>query len=223
MIKRHPSKYDLFAHAESVASGQPIDARLAAHLKNCARCHAEVEAIRSSLEVTGDLAPVEPSDDFAENILRKAHAERQRMGAPRHRSNPIAGALKVSAIAATLLVAAALYFSAVSGPISFTDAPAIRPDAPAQLSAGAEDQRLQRTRSQIETLSGAVGARHSQESSDLILQEQRNALMEQEADISAAVSALETNPGSERARQVVNAAVKQQAEGLKQLYTDRNL
>lgn len=76
--KRHPSREELLAYAESlVDKGVPVSQRIAAHVSRCTRCADEVKGFRASLSFTASAQELEPSRDLATQILLAAQQEKE--------------------------------------------------------------------------------------------------------------------------------------------------
>lgn len=75
--KRHPSREELLAYAESlVDKGVPVSSRIAAHVSRCTRCADEVKGFRASLSFTASAQELEPSRDLATQILLAAQQQK---------------------------------------------------------------------------------------------------------------------------------------------------
>lgn len=223
MFMRHPNRTDLFRHVENRVAGAPIQADMAAHIRRCPKCAQEAKAMEATLQLSDSFDVLEPSDDLTNKILQRARAERASIAQAGPRASwAVVRLARVGALAAALLVVTTLSFTMTSGP-----APAhsvlnnvLAPseylgsiDRPAGIS---QAQR------EINTLADAVTPARTG-GDGLVEQAHRRAIAERDADISAALSALEANPGSIRARNVVRDSVERQAETYKSLYINRSL
>lgn len=219
----HPTRRQLVAYAESLVDRRaPISAALAAHLKVCSACAAEVKAIRASLEFTASAPDIEPSQDLTAQILRRAQLERNGHKATCRRVSACGALARAVVFAGALAAMAVLVFGA-----ALNAAPSPQSDAPAgsmhhaAVSASSQDT-LQRTAEEVRTLAAAVRT-VSDRPQTLREREHRRAAALLDADIAAARQALQRNPGCERAEAIVNANLQRQAETLRALYLERSL
>lgn len=76
--KRHPSREELLAYAESlVDKGILVSSRIAAHVNGCKRCAEEVHGFRASLTFTASAQELEPSKDLSTQILLAAQQQKE--------------------------------------------------------------------------------------------------------------------------------------------------
>ena len=224
-ILRHPSRRQLMAHTEALIDGSaPVNAALAKHLAECDACHDEADGIRRSLKFVASAPALDPSSDLAAQILMNAAKTRRRTQRRNEKRSTIVGTLSGLACAAAIALIASVVFSAA---LSETTPPdtvnaAVVPERHATESQPSPEQ-MQRTFAHVKALSAAVRfspAQNAQSPRDL---ERRRAVSAMDADIAAAMSALERNPGCIRATHIVNANLKRQAETLRTLYVERTL
>ena len=245
MMKRHPSKHDLLAYAEGRVQGRTeVSVRIAAHLARCDSCRGQAKAIYNSLAVADAAGPLKPSSDSTARILVAAQRERQVMEENRTRHRRCMAVLKAVGCAAGLLLAALLSYGSalnVLSPDSLdtteTSVAFATPNATGGgLGTGAIDEAASRLETlytaspealrkaaiEIRTLAAALNVREGAPQT-LWERAQRQALVSLEADITAAMAALERNPGCVRAATVVNQNLQRQAQTLKTLYTEQSL
>ena len=221
----HPPRHELVAYAENLVDRRAaVSAAMAAHLAACPRCAAEVRAIRASLELAAAAPEQEPPDALARQILTVARQARQ--SAPAQGQNPLvrllAGSLRGAAYAATLAVLAALVFQAALSSAAGTDT-AAAPGTPRMAQGGATaPESLWRKAGEVARLSAAVTRQEAPPRSPREW-EKRRVLDGMNADLSAALAALERNPGCTRANALVQSRLHRQAEGLRALFIERTL
>ena len=74
----HPSRQQLHDFAESLVDRQrSVQASVASHVSQCARCKAEVAEIRESLQLTHSAGLLEPTQDLTTQILMAAKQEKR--------------------------------------------------------------------------------------------------------------------------------------------------
>lgn len=219
-MHRHPVKNELLTYAECLVGGRPIPAELGRHVARCQACAAEVEAMRATLRATAKAKALDPSREFTARVLMAAKAERTKTR--RHRSwmRSTLAVAKGMGYAASLALVSALWFSAASeDPASAVATPA--PAAPVQVAASEPSpEEVREAAAQIQMFAAAMGALEDQPASLRELQHRRMALA-LNADLREALSALERNPGCERASDVVTTTLRRQA--WKTLYLERSL
>lgn len=224
-LRNHPSKQALLAYAENlVDQREAIDRSLAAHLSACPQCKAEVALIQESLSFVASAPALDPAPDMAARILMAGNAERREV---RREATPIRVALKIAqaaSCAAALLLIMGLSFSAFLGAPESADArPVIDPSVPVVDGASRSPEALRQATvevaAEVRTLSEAVAGKRDGAATPEALEEMR-VVQSRDADIAAAVSALERNPNSVRATHVVHATLKQQAESLRNIYVE---
>ena len=222
--KRHLTRQELLAHAESLLDRAPVDAARAAHLASCPACAAEAAAVRRSLTLLRQVPEMEPSGDLTRQILLSARSVRQHEGAPaslgRRFFRVVQGGLCATALAAAALV---VFSTALRSPDAFGGGArgAVALSAPASHS-GRTTDNLNKTAEEVKTLTAAVQAPLDAVPTPHEAA-QRRAVKAMDTDIRAALAALERNPGCTRASLVVRANLEKQAETLRTLYTERSL
>jgi len=220
-MKRHPSQPELMNYAESVVRGLPISVEIAKHVALCLACRDEVAGKRASLEFTYKASELEPSSEMAAQLLLAVQKERKALEALRtsHRISLVRVSQGVS-FAAMLAIVAGGWFALVSG----SGATSLN-----RSNTGLKDLGLAEPSAEILTqareiehfaqavLNRAEGAESVREYT------LRRTANEMQADLVQAANALERNPGSARANQIMNASLRSQALTLKQLYVERSL
>ncbi|HEO69835.1 MAG TPA: hypothetical protein ENN80_01130, partial [Candidatus Hydrogenedentes bacterium] len=219
-MRRHAPRHELFCYAEGLAdSHATLDKETAQHIARCPRCRREVEAIRRSLAFVGEAPEIDPSEDLTAQILMKAQAVRREVEARRLRRTAMAGLAKGVACAAAILLVAGTYFGVFlepnAGKTVLAQPARLVEKRLAERNAGLED--LRKTKAEVQTLEAAVRAPTSKPQS-LWERERRRVVDVLDADIAAALAALERNPGCERAIDLVQANIERQAEALRSLY-----
>jgi hypothetical protein len=226
-VLRHPPRQELVAFAESqVDRSSLVSAFLAAHVNSCPRCTAEVRAIRASLEFASSASAPEPSGDLARQIL--AGAREVRLQAPEPgRKHP---SLALSIIRATVYVTATAALAVLTfgmavnvGDNSTPSRPAFQ-SAPqvAQSPGTVSPESIRRKTGAIERLAAAV-SRADSPPRTLREWERRRAVEGVSQDLSAAMAALERNPGCVRADEMVRTHLDRQVSGLRDLFVERTL
>ena len=227
-VLRHPPRQELVAFSESLVDrSSRVSAFLAAHVNACPRCMAEVRAIRASLEFTASANAPEPSGDLARQILagaREARLQTPEAGSRRNRS--LAGSVFRAAVyvTATAALAVLTFGMAVNkGDNSTSSRPALRPAAQtAQAPATASPESIRRKTGAIERLAAAV-SRADSPPRTLREWERRRTVEGVSQDLSAAMTALERNPGCARADEMVRTHLDRQVNGLRDLFVERTL
>lgn len=215
----------LVVYAESLVDpGVPVSAQIGAHVAQCHQCAEEVRAIRASLEFTAAAPGLEPSRDLTGEILRNARRERSAVQQQRRGVTRTGALLRGAAFFGAITAAAAMVFSLFlreaipAQPQRMAPASTIASAAPALPS----PETLQKTAAEVRALAAALRDAPDRAPSPLELR-QRRAVQAMDADIAAALTALERNPGCVRASHIVNANLQRQAQALRNLYVERNL
>ena len=223
-MRHHPPKHELFDYVESLVGGEtPIAARTAKHVAKCPVCTKETEAIRASLEFVDQAPPLEPSEELTSRILLDAKTVQRAAHARHLRRRTTLAVAKTAGYAAGLVVAATLYFSAALA--TENDATVTeRVVASGQRAAdtGLALDTFERATAEVRTLAAAVNA-PSKKPPTLWERERRHAVNVLDRDISAALAALERNPGCTRAANLVTANLERQVDALRSLYVERRL
>jgi anti-sigma factor RsiW len=220
-IRRHPTRYQLVAFAESMLDRRsPVSAAMASHISSCPSCAAEVQAIRMCLEFTASAPVLEPSSGLTGQILRSARQERRVQSPARCRLASLTTALRGAVYAAGLAAVAVMVFGAALNGGS----PGASAAAPLPQMAGNHPtpEALQKTAQEVQALAAAVRS-DSGEAQTPLERSRRLAVSVMDADIAAAMLALQRNPGCTRATHIVNANLQRQAETLRNLYVERKL
>lgn len=221
------SKRSLFAHAESLVDGKSaISAATAAHLAADPAAAAEAKAIQDSLAVVRAASELDPSSDLEARILMEARKVRREMHQEEGQRSTAWVALRGVACAAGLLLVGAVAFATFlhEGDEPATTASFDRPAPPAAVVAESENtpspEAIRKAASEVQTLAAAV---RDKAAGSALEQEQLRAVNAMDADIDAALKALERNPGCVRAGHVVHSNLREQAETLRSLYVNRSL
>ena len=213
------------AHAEALVDrSAPLNAALAKHLAQCPACHDEVRATRRSLEFAASAPALDAAHGLTAQILMNAGKERRRELRRNQKRSAVVGAFRALAYAAAITLVAGVVFNAALSETTPPDSvnAAKAPERHATESLPSPEQ-MQRTFAHVKALSAAVRftpAKNIQSPRDL---ERRRAVRAMDADIAAAMGALERNPGCLRATHIVNANLQRQAETLRTLYVERTL
>jgi hypothetical protein len=224
-LRKHPARQSLLAYAENlVDNSEAIDQVLASHVVACAQCKAEVQAIQSSFSFVSSAPSLEPVAELTARILMAGQSERSE---ERQRTTPFRLVLRVAqtgACAAAMLVVVGVTFSVFLGSSETEVAtPSFERAVPVLTTQGRSPEAIRRATTElaaeVQTLSAAVSDRKLSGQSPEV-QEQLRVIQSRDADIAAAVSALERNPGSVRATHVVHATLEQQAESLRSIYVE---
>lgn len=224
---RHPSKTELQDYAWCRLGRGPLAASVGAHLATCKKCAAEADAMGRSLGFVAQASPIAPSAELTSGILVAARREMQLRQSPLRRLWNPRRALAVCAYAAAALVVAAIsaapvwlgHAERVAGQQAAAQPPAA-PGMAAEPWAASDDFRA--IASEVEVLANAVrnSFARPQSAAERIRQRAVTAL---DAEIDAALAALQRNPGCTRATQLVQANLERQAETLRALYAERSL
>ncbi len=230
---RHLTPQLQWQHAESLAdAGKTVDAGLAAHVAQCAQCASGVESIRASLGVLHAVPELETTESMTAAILLRAREERHLVGltarhsAGRARWSRIADAMphmpgwharRLFATAVCMLgvASAGLFYQRQEPPALVATRPVASVTMPLP-------ETLKKTAAEVHTLSAVLRA-PAHQAEDPHLMARRRAVQAMDADIAAALSALERNPGCERAGKVVQANLERQAQTLREMYASKGL
>ncbi len=224
-VLTHPTRRQLVAFAESLVDrSASVSALMASHVANCPGCAREVKRIRASLELAALSPTPEPSRELTPRIIAQARKARRGQQAALRTSSGGIALLKYAACVSGVIMLAWFSFSAAldgsPAPAPFVSVYAATTDvveAPAP-TPGA----LQQQTAVVRALSTAVS--HQREALLSPVDNGRRRMIEAlDNDLSAALAALERNPGCVRANQVVHMSLERQLEGLRSLYLDRTL
>lgn len=232
----HPTRQELFAHAENLVDGRaPISAHLVGHLAACPRCKAEFAGIRRSLDFAAAAPDLAPATDLTAQILLQAKKERKRQHKVARRYSTARVALRGFAYAAMLaLIVGVMFNMTLNEPRSAasnsqgttqTTASTSRPSFEAiTFSANtATPESLRAAADQLHALLEAVEYGPPGATPTAQELEQLRAIRQLSAEMEAALEALERNPGSTRAKSLVEANLEQQSTLLRRLYVERTL
>jgi len=223
-IRRHPARRDLVAYAETLVDGRaPVSAAMAAHVAGCPQCTAEVKAVRSSLELTASAPALCVSNTLTAQILMRAQQESRAQESVRRRHSTAMMAVKsvvyVSGMAAVIVLVFSLALDEARGHEGGAS-PLRLAVAAGQDEGGAVPSTFDAAA--FDKLSAAVRLGPSRPQSPREREHWR-AVSALDADIEAAMRALERNPGCARASRMVEANRQRQAEALRSLYIERTL
>lgn len=220
---RHPAKKELMAYAEGRMKGQ-ISASIGRHVAQCKRCSAEVNAIRASLEFIMDAPGLVPTEALTQGILVAARKERQSMRSGHSRVRFVFRAAKgLACAAAVILVAMVSFHAALMSPEKHHTARISNETSRGKTAEKPSAEELQKTAVEVSTLAEAVSSRYDDGAPSLQERQHRRTVLALDADLSAALTALQENPGCTRAGELVNANLQRQALALKKLYVERSL
>jgi len=229
-MKRRPNRGQMLDYAESLVDHKPLPAHVAGAIKRNDDAATEVDAIRETLAFMAEVPELEPSNDLTRAILLEARAARQpkRQAAYRRASAlqaVVRGTVYTAAMSFVCLVvfSAAVYQPATDAATA-TDSPAqameVRAAAtPGMLTPGLLQQKAR----EVRTLTAVVGRESGDASTSPIEWRHLRSVSAVDNDITAALEALERNPGGERATKIVYSSLERKAESLREFYVDRNL
>jgi anti-sigma factor RsiW len=219
-VLRHPPRHELVAYAESLVDrSSSVSAFLAAHVNSCPRCTAEVRAIRASLEFTASASAPEPSGDLARQILAGAREVRLQAPETGRRHPSLAGTVFRAAVYVTATAALAVLTFGMAVGAGEGGAPSHRALQPAPQTAQAPETVSPDT---IKRLAAAV-SRSDGPPRTLREWERRRTVEGVSQDLSAAMAALDRNPGCARADEMVRTHLDRQVSGLRDLFVERTL
>lgn len=173
--------------------------------------------MRASLEFVIEAPELEPSENLTASILLSSQAERRTSKTRSRRRRVAISLVKTFGCAAGLLLASAIYFQSV---LTATPNTAL-PQTATSAKTGPSLDTITQTTADLQTLAAAV-AGHPNTPRTPWENERIRAVCRLNTDISAALAALERNPGCTRATHVVTANVQRQAEALRALYFERS-
>ncbi|MCP4641971.1 MAG: hypothetical protein GY851_16130 [bacterium] len=221
-MRLHPSRQDLMAHAEALEGGHRISAEMARHLSHCATCTADVEGMRQSLQFVASAPALEPRSQLTNQILAAARSERRAERRAHSRVKNVVVVAKGLAFAAGLVIVSTMSFRTALGDSSRAGANVFEAVAVDNVGDSASQDALLKAASEVRTFAAAVGAREFKPSS---VEEwcYARTVLAVNADLTAVRAALQLNPDSERANQLMSANLHRQAQALKTLYVERSL
>jgi hypothetical protein len=177
--------------------------------------------MRGTLEFAREAPELEPTSDFTAQLLLAAQNERRVVQSLRARHSVTVRVLQGLGYAAGILLVSALCFGAALSVGRRAPEVPVAASAPAS-DPGSSPEAIRRTSAEIQALASAVSA-PSKRPPNLWELEQRRAVHSLDDEIEAARSALERNPGCERASRMVDSNLKRQAQTLRTLYVERSL
>jgi hypothetical protein len=221
---------ELLEYASSLSGRGLLVASIGAHLTSCKKCTTEVDAMRRSLDFVAAAPALDVSSELSARIMAGARRELRVQPNPLRSLLQPRRALALCAYLAAVLVVAAVSAAPVwlgyaetaqraSGLQTIAQPAPVLESFPGQPSTLNEYLALA---SEVEVLANAVRSSFSrpQSAAERIRQRAVTAL---DAEIEAALGALERNPGCARATQLVQANLERQAETLRALYAERSL
>lgn len=220
---RHPAKRELLIYAEGLIDGN-VPAAIARHVTKCSACRGEVQSIRHSLELVDNAHALKPSNELSHRIMTGARAARPRRTRFQRSAYRAFAVAKGAAFVAGLVVVCAVWFTvAIMGTPAggIGHAAAQSPNA-AETGVRIAADELHRATDEIETLAGAVISRDQRPGSRREWHYARR-LINVNAQLSAAQAALERNPSSPRAIQLVDNGLRHQRDTLMTLIRERSL
>lgn len=224
MIRLHPSKKELMAHAENlVFSWAKLSPKTVKHVAACPRCSEEVAAMRHSLEFMGDAPAMEVSGDFRARLLLAARHEMQqrlRRAPKRRRALMIARTLAFSAC--LMLIAGVAVQSDIAWDSS--EVSSLVGDSRGELrTANVFSIEGLKLPSAVEKLLGPAVMATRRTKMSAWESQQRQTVRTLDDDISEAIAALESNPACERASVLVNRTRERKDRYLVALFVERSL
>lgn len=222
-IRRHPFRHELVVFAETLVDRKsPVSAIMAAHVAACPACAAEVKSIRRSLEFAASAPRLEPSTDLTAQILRQAQKERNESQEHRRGAVVWAGCRGLAYAGLLAGIAVAVFHTALQETAPSTQAETVLAAQPASAEAAPSTEALEKAAAEVRTLAAAI--RFAADKPLTVRErEHRRAVSAMDADIAAALGALQRNPGCVRATRIVSANLPRQAEALRTLYVERTL
>ena len=224
-VLTHPTRRQLVAFAESLVDRRAsVSALMASHVASCSGCAREVKRIRASLEIAALSPTPEPSRELTPRIIAQARNARRRQQASVRASSGITTLFKYTASVSGIIVLAWFSFSAAldGTPVTAPLASVYATTSGMEETTAPTPGVLQQQTAVVRALSTAVS--HQRDALLSPVDTGRRRMIEAlDSDLSAALAALERNPGCVRANQVVHMSLERQLEGLRSLYLDRTL
>ena len=177
--------------------------------------------MRDSLHFVARAPELEASEDLTAQIMMRARSVRHDRATRQRRWSAVGSLVRGFACAAGILVVAGLYFGAAlesDAALGMKTGPAVKRMADVVPSVEA----VRKAAEEVRTLEAAV-SNPSKKPQTLWERERRRVVRVLDADIAAALAALERNPGCTRATNLVSSNVQRQAETLRTLYIERSL
>ncbi|HOL18985.1 MAG TPA: hypothetical protein PLT82_07510 [Candidatus Hydrogenedens sp.] len=225
MILKHPTRTQLITYAEVLVDGKgPIFSGIARHLSQCPQCKAEVDAICASLKFFDSAREVEPPKELTLEILKRAKEQRKQIEiipTPSRRNSPIFISICVLIwliLGYYLFVEHYPTINAVSTPENINTFAKIT----TQVTKPTREKDVTRDlKHEIEVLGSALSPLLQNAQGYSIYPLKSVSVIDQELE--SAQVALRKNPGCPRANEILQKAMKEKAELLKQIYLDRML
>lgn len=215
--KEHPTRTELFEHAENLTAKQvSIASDVARHLVDCESCKREVHAMRDSLAMLDEMDTLSPTRTIQASVLLAAKPVRGMSRKARFYT------AKTTSLTACALLLMATFFQTtptVAPSLSVISAPQTNFST---VSARISIEGLSQPTPEEEVL-GAALARQAWSPSNRWEKTQWRAITELDDDIEEALKALQNNPALVRASTMVSLNRERKKETLKTLYVERNL
>ena len=229
-IRRRPNRGQMLDYAESLVDHKPLPAQVAGAIKRDDGATEEVAAIRETLEFVADVPELEPSDDLTRAILRESRAARRpRQQAAYRRTSVIQAVVRGTVYTAAMSFVCLVVFSAaVYQPASDSGDTSAAPATVLEVRTAATPgmltpELLQQKAREVRTLTAVVGRDATNANTSPIEWRHLRSVSAVDNDITAALEALDRNPGSERAAKIVYSSLERKAESLREFYVDRKL
>ena len=224
-MRLHPTKRELFAYAESLLDeGTAISAETGRHVADCERCASVVGSMKESLGFMRQAAPLEPSADLTARILAAARTERAASLRQQRGFRAAGQVAKGLGYAAALVLMASVSFRAWLGEES-PESPQLPVAKTAETASAASPlispEDIRRAAADIQALAPALDLRAAAPSRSPSELRRRGTVQVLNAELMAAYSALQRNPGCVRANHVVSSGLVRYADTLKTQYKER--
>lgn len=218
-MHRHDKQHELFDLAEALTDGKPLDAAALRALSEDPAKRGELAAVRFTLKMAQAAAPLEVRPEATSRILadaRRVRAEQARLG--KRRLYRARGLLATACVA---LFAAGGWLSFGYGlEQSRSQLPSVSPLGAERevVLAGPHPDVLRKASAFADALDRETG----DEPSPMASREWRVA-MSYRSNLTAALAALERNPGSKRARSLARTSSERLVETQRRIYEKRPL
>jgi len=225
-LRRRPNRGQMLDYAESLVDRKPVSARYAGALSADQEAASEVRAMRDTLEFFSKVPELEPSECLTRAILLEARsARRPEKRAAYRRASALQAVFQGTAYAAAMaFVCVAVFSVAVYQPEGAAPAAsAAQPAAQQNAAAALSPELFQRKATELRTLSAMASRSTQNPPASPDAWRHLRAADAMDTDIHAALEALERNPGSARAKQIVYSSVQRKADSLREFYVDRSL
>ena len=222
---RRPNQGQMLDYVESLVDRKPVPSSIAGAVSASEDTASEARAMRDTLEFLSNTPDIEPSGDLTRRILLEARDARrpERQAAFRRASALqaiLGGTVYVGAMSFVCLV---VFSAAVYSPPEPEGSRGVETSAVLEADAGFSAESLQDTADEVRVLSAVVGREPSSASASPDSWRHMRAISAMDADIIAALEALERNPGCDRATKVVYSSLQRQADSLREVYVERKL